>query len=62
MHKSPLPAENRYAVEKIWDVFERLKTYFTELDKKASADKIVKAISSGQKEIYDLLNKELNRD
>lgn len=57
-HKSPSPSENRHAIDKIWDAFERLKTYFTELDKKASADKIVKTIASGRQEFYDLLNKE----
>lgn len=58
LHKSPSPSENRRAVEKIWDAFERLKTYFTDLDKKTSADKLVKTISLGQQEFYDLLNKE----
>lgn len=61
LYKSPLPIENKVAVEKIWDAFERLKTYYTELDKKASADKIIKAMSSGQQEIYDLLNEEFKK-
>ena len=29
-HKSPYPQDNKDAVEKIWDAFERLKTYYTQ--------------------------------
>ena len=36
-YKIPNPSARRDAVEKIWDALERLKTYYTSLDKKASA-------------------------
>lgn len=36
------------AVEKIWDAYERMKTYYSpELDKKKSANKIIKKLSAG---------------
>jgi len=40
-HQQPDFQSHRDAVEKIWDVLERLKTYYTDLDKKASANKII---------------------
>lgn len=44
------------AVEKLWDAFERLKTIYTNCDKKQSVTKIVDIISKGNpkyKEIFD---------
>ena len=35
-HKSIHPEEQKISVEKIWDAFERIKTYYTPLDKKES--------------------------
>lgn len=58
LHKSPLPNDNKNAVEKIWDAFERLKTYFTAMDKKASADKIIAIASGSTKEMGTLLKTE----
>lgn len=41
-----------YAVEKIWDAFERIKTYYyPTLNKKKSAEKIIKDISFGNENI-----------
>lgn len=41
-----------YAVEKIWDAFERIKTYYyPNLDKKKSAEKIINEISFGNENI-----------
>lgn len=57
-HKSPYPDDQKDAVEKIWDALERLKTYYTSLDKKASATKIVDDIAGGQAEYIDLFNAE----
>lgn len=57
-HKSPHPDDQKDAVEKIWDAFERLKTYYTNIDKKASATKIVNDMSGGQNEYVDLFNAE----
>jgi len=39
--------DKQVALEKLWDAFERLKTYFLELDKKESANRIVDTISKG---------------
>lgn len=47
------------AVEKIWDVFERIKTYYyPELDKKHSAEKIIIQLSSNNNDIKILFEKE----
>ncbi len=46
------------AVEKLWDAFERLKTYYKGLDKKKSAGKIVKDMSCDNDNYYDMFNKE----
>lgn len=48
LHKSPYPAGIRGATEKIWDAFERLKTYYTALNKAKSAEKIVDDMAGGQ--------------
>lgn len=57
-HKSPYHNDQKDAVEKIWDALERLKTYYTSMDKKASATKIVGDIANGQAEYIDLFNAE----
>ena len=47
------------AVEKIWDAFERLKTYYSPtLDKKKSVSKIIEDVSSNKEPFKDLFNKE----
>lgn len=46
-----------YAVEKIWDAFERIKTYYyPTLDKKKSAEKIIKDISYGNEHIKKMFD------
>lgn len=40
LYKTPNPAARQDSVEKIWDAFERLKTYYTMLDKKLSSEKL----------------------
>ncbi len=57
-HKSPYPSDQRDAVEKIWDAFERLKTYYTTMDKKASAARIVNDMAGGNATYIDLFNTE----
>lgn len=47
--------EYSYAVEKIWDAFERIKTYYPTLDKKKSAEKIINDISYGNEHIKKCL-------
>ena len=47
------------AVEKIWDAFERMKTYYSpELDKKKSATKIIDKLSNGNVKYRELFDKE----
>ena len=58
LFKQPNPAMRNDAVEKLWDAYERLKTYYTSLDKKQSAEKIVKDMSNGQIEFEQLFNTE----
>jgi hypothetical protein len=47
-----------YAVEKIWDAFERIKTYYPTLDKKKSAEKIINDISYGNEHIKKMFDNE----
>ena len=48
LHQHPDDASHKEAMEKIWDAFERMKTYYTNLDKKASANQIITDMSNGQ--------------
>jgi hypothetical protein len=48
LYKTPGPAARQDSVEKIWDALERLKTYYTYLDKKDSVSKIVNDMGNGQ--------------
>ena len=48
LHRSPYPADVRDAVEKLWDAYERLKTYYTTMNKAKSAEKIVNDMAAGQ--------------
>ncbi len=45
------------ALEKIWDAFERIRTYYSP-DKKKSATQILNMISNGDIELYNKLNAE----
>ena len=48
-----------YAVEKIWDAFERIKTYYyPTLDKKKSVEKIINDISYGNEHIKKMFDVE----
>lgn len=57
-YRQPSFQSHRDAVEKIWDALERLKSFHTTLDKKASATKIINDISNGQTEFISLFNDE----
>ena len=48
------------AVEKIWDAFERLKTYYPELDKKKSVSRIIEDMSCGKQPFRELFEKEFS--
>ena len=58
LFKQPNPAMRNDAVEKLWDALERLKTYYTSLDKKASVTKIIKDMGDGQLSFEQLFDVE----
>lgn len=58
LYKTPNSAARQDSVEKIWDAFERLKTYYTSMDKKQSSEKIVKDMSMSDSNYENLFNKE----
>jgi len=58
LYKTPSPAARQDSVEKIWDALERLKTYYTNVDKKTSATKVVEDMSSGQSDFITMFNTE----
>lgn len=60
LHKTPNDSARRDSVEKIWDAFERLKTYYESLSKKQSIKKIIQDISNNNKDYIKLLNDEFN--
>ena len=57
-HMQPTVQAHRDAAEKIWDALERLKTYYTTMDKKASASKIVGDMADGNQNYIALFNAE----
>lgn len=58
LYKQPYPESARDAAEKIWDALERLKTYYTNLDKKDSASKIVDDMAGGNAAFVKLFDDE----
>lgn len=58
LYKTPSPAARQDSVEKIWDALERLKTYYTTLDKRHSSEKIVNDMARGNDRFADLFNDE----
>lgn len=58
LYKTPNPSARQDSVEKIWDAFERLKTYYTTLDKKHSSEKIVSDMANENDDYIDLFNDE----
>ena len=62
LYRSPDKNSRQDSVEKLWDALERLKTYYTNLDKKSSSNKIVENMSlqnDSFKEVFDKEFKEL---
>lgn len=57
-HMQPTLQAHRDAVEKIWDALERLKTYYTSLDKKTSANQLVTDMANGRTEYYTIFDAE----
>nr|WP_154892425.1 hypothetical protein [Paenibacillus xylanexedens] len=58
LYKTPNPAARQDSVEKIWDALERLKTYYTDLNKKDSTTKVVNGMSNGQDEFITIFDTE----
>jgi len=61
--KNPKLEENQIALEKLWDAFERIKTYYGEKDgrkkdKKKSINELIENISEGNKLFKDFINTE----
>lgn len=61
LYKTPNPTARQDSVEKIWDAFERLKTYYTSLDKRNSSAKIVNDMANGNSNFIDLFNDEFKK-
>ncbi|MDI6619851.1 MAG: hypothetical protein QME45_14570 [Clostridiales bacterium] len=51
--------DRQVALEKIWDAFERIKTYHLGVDKKASVMALITSASENSTEFYNLLDTEL---
>ncbi|MEG0693431.1 MAG: hypothetical protein RSC10_08095 [Longicatena sp.] len=60
LYKTPNPDARQNSVEKIWDALERLKTYYTALDKRRSSEKIVNDMAGGNSDFINLFNEEFN--
>ncbi len=58
LYKTPGPAARQDSVEKIWDALERLKTYYTTLDKRGSVTKVVNDMSNGQADFIIIFDEE----
>lgn len=58
LYNSKIISDKQLAVEKIWDALERLKTYYSDLDKKKSSEKIVDDISNQNDNYKGLFNDE----
>jgi len=50
--------DKQIAVEKLWDAFERLKTYYLDLDKKKSIEKMINEVSNQNDKYKVLFNEE----
>lgn len=57
-HMQPTAQAHRDSVEKIWDAFERLKTYHKDLDKKHSMEKIISDMSGNQPAFIEMFDAE----
>ncbi len=58
LYRDPKPKSRQDSIEKLWDAFERLKTYYSSKNKKTSAKEIVNDISHNDQYYYDLFNAE----
>ncbi len=61
LHRSHDPNSARDATEKIWDAFERLKTYYKNLNKSDSANRIISEMSNGSEDYIALFTEEFKK-
>lgn len=54
----PKKEERKIGLEKLWDIFERIKTLLISQDKKKSTQCLIKKISEGNESIENILNNE----
>ncbi|MDR0970609.1 MAG: hypothetical protein LBM67_08760 [Lentimicrobiaceae bacterium] len=54
-------SDKQYAVEKLWDAFERLKTYYSTLSKKESTEKLISEMSNGNDSYKSLFDEEFKK-
>lgn len=58
LYLKPGDSNIQLALEKIWDAFERVKTYYPNLDKKESSLKVIDEVSLGQNDFKELIHSE----
>lgn len=58
LYNSKIASDKQLAVEKIWDALERLKTYYPDLDKKGSTEKIINDMSNHNDKYKELFTDE----
>ena len=57
-YKEPRSGNRQIAVEKMWDAFERLKSYYPAMKKNESADKVISNMAAGQPAYIELFTAE----
>lgn len=58
LYSSTNISDKQIAIEKLWDAFERLKTYYIDLDKQNSVKRIISAMSNNKEAYKKLFNEE----
>ncbi|MGV3185934.1 AbiJ-NTD4 domain-containing protein [Weissella paramesenteroides] len=58
LYRTPNNSARQDSVEKIWDAFERLKSYYKDLDKRRSVIKILEAMSHKNAKFYEMFDSE----
>lgn len=56
--RKPKESDRKFALDKLWDSYERMKTFFSELKKKGSLEKMLKEVAHNDNDFYLLLDKE----
>lgn len=58
LYKSPRPQTQHLSVEKLWDAFERLKTYHMTLSKRESSTRIIETMANNNEDYIQLFTEE----